>query len=132
VRAAFIDHVAIQVSDYAASRRFYERALAPLGVRMLEVTSPDSGLPETAIGPAGAEDFVITPGTPAARVHVAFVVPDNATVEAFWLSALEAGGTDNGPPGPRPKYHEHYFGAYVLDPDGNNVEAVCHGPLAEP
>ena len=131
MRAAFIDHLTIEVSDYAASRRFYERALAPLGVRLLEVTSPDSGLRETAIGPAGAEDFVITPGSPSARVHVAFLVADNDTVDSFHKAALEAGGTDNGPPGPRPKYHEHYYGAYVLDPDGNNVEAVCHGPLAE-
>jgi catechol 2,3-dioxygenase-like lactoylglutathione lyase family enzyme len=124
--AAFIDHVTIEVVDYEASRAFYQRALAPLHVTHNEVTSPDSGLPEAVFGPPGAEDFIITPGQPAAAIHVAFVAPDRATVDAFHAAAVAAGGVDNGAPGVRVKYHPNYYGAFVFDPDGNNVEAVCH------
>jgi catechol 2,3-dioxygenase-like lactoylglutathione lyase family enzyme len=123
---AFIDHVTIAVADYEASRAFYERALAPLNVTCSEVTSPDSGLPEAVFGPQGAEDFIITSGRPGAVIHVAFVAPDRATVDAFHAAALAAGAVDNGAPGVRAKYHPSYYGAFVLDPDGNNVEAVCH------
>jgi catechol 2,3-dioxygenase-like lactoylglutathione lyase family enzyme len=128
VRAPFIDHITIEVADLERSRRFYERALEPFRARQVDFANPDSGKPEVELGPSGSEDFAITPGEPPARIHVAFLAPDRATVDAFYAAAMEAGGTDNGPPGLRPKYHEHYYAAFVLDPDGNNVEAVCHDP----
>ncbi len=121
-RPLFIDHLALPVADVEASRRFYERALAPFGVEVLEYGE------SVGFGPPGAVDFFIAAGRPGAPVHVAFAAPDRATVEAFHDAALAAGGRDNGPPGLRPQYHEHYYGAFVLDPDGNNVEAVCHSP----
>ena len=119
-RPVFIDHLTLLVRDYEASRRFYRAALEPWGSR--EVDYGDS----TAFGPDGSEDLVLTPGEPAAPVHVAFAAPDRATVERFHAAALEAGGRDNGAPGLRPRYHAGYYAAYVLDPDGNNVEAVHH------
>jgi catechol 2,3-dioxygenase-like lactoylglutathione lyase family enzyme len=126
----FIDHITIEVSDYALSRRFYEHALAPFRIEVRDTTSPDSGKPEAAFGPPGREDFCITPGEAARPVHVAFHAPDHATVRAFHAAAMAAGGTDNGAPGVRPKYSDRYYAAYVLDPDGNNVEAVCHDPAS--
>jgi catechol 2,3-dioxygenase-like lactoylglutathione lyase family enzyme len=127
VRPPFIDHLTLRVRDLDASRAFYERALEPFGVRVAELAGSDG--PELAIGPEGSEDFVITEGEPAVPVHVAFLAHDTETVHAFHAAALEAGGRDNGEPGRRPRYHERYYAAYVLDPDGNNVEAVCHiGP----
>ena len=118
---AFIDHLAIPVRDMAASTHFYEAALAPLGVEMTEE--------EGGVGfHLGSVDFFVTEGEPAAPMHIAFAAPDRAAVEAFHAAALAAGGRDNGSPGLRPRYHADYFGAYVLDPDGHNVEAVCHRP----
>ena len=118
-----IDHVGVNVSDIEASKRFYEAALAPLGY----VPIADFG-EAVGYGREGKPDFWIeTRGTPG-TVHVAIVSPDRATVDAFHAAALGAGGTDNGAPGPRPQYHETYYGGYVLDPDGHNVEAVCHRP----
>ena len=128
MRGAFIDHITIEVADLERSRRFYEQALEPFGVRAIDSPNPDSGKPGVELGPERSEDFVITPGEPATPIHVAFLAPDRAIVDAFHAAALRAGGTDNGPPGLRPKYHEHYYAAFVLDPDGNNVEAVCHDP----
>jgi catechol 2,3-dioxygenase-like lactoylglutathione lyase family enzyme len=82
-----------------------------------------------AFGPEGEPGFWIAEREPSGTgTHVAFVVPERSSVEAFHEAALTAGGTDNGAPGVRDQYHPTYFGAYVLDPDGNNVEAVCHGP----
>ena len=103
-----------------ASRRFYRAALAPWGSREVEVGG------EAAFGPAGSEDLVLRPGEPSGPVHLAFAAPDRATVDAFHAAAVAAGGRDNGSPGPRPQYHPGYYAAYVLDPDGNNVEAVFH------
>jgi catechol 2,3-dioxygenase-like lactoylglutathione lyase family enzyme len=124
VRAAFIDHITLTVADLDASRAFYERALEPFGVRVSEF---ESG--EVALGPEGSEDLVLRAGDPVAPVHVAFAASDPGTVDAFHAAALEAGGKDNGEPGRRPGYHARYYAAYVIDPDGNNVEAVCHtGP----
>jgi catechol 2,3-dioxygenase-like lactoylglutathione lyase family enzyme len=123
VRPAFIDHLTLTVRDLAASRRFYAAALAPWGIREEEAEGA------VAFGPPGAEDFILRPGEPPTTpVHVAFLAPDRATVDAFHAAALAAGGSDNGAPGVRELYHPHYYGAYVLDPDGNNVEAVCHTP----
>jgi catechol 2,3-dioxygenase-like lactoylglutathione lyase family enzyme len=121
-----LDHISLNVSDYARSREFYERALAPLGFSLLMEPAPNVG----GLGRDGKPWFWITdqrkPVTE--NVHVAFTAPDRATVDAFHAAALEAGGTDNGAPGVRAIYHPAYYGAYVLDPDGNNVEAVSHRP----
>ena len=121
-----IDHAGINVSDYATSRDFYTHALAPLGYELM--MEPVEGI--AGFGRDGNPDFWIAGvREPATRnVHVAFRVPDRATVDAFHAAAVEAGGTDNGPPGTRELYHPHYYGAFVLDPDGNNIEAVCHKP----
>lgn len=115
------DHVALPVRDIARSRAFYERALRPFGVKVVE--SP-SGLGFAL----GDQDFWIGEGDVAAgSVHIAFAAPDRETVDAFHAAAVEAGGVDNGRPGLRPRYHSGYYAAFVLDPDGNNVEAVFHG-----
>jgi catechol 2,3-dioxygenase-like lactoylglutathione lyase family enzyme len=133
--ARFIDHVVIKVSDYEASRAFYLAALEPLGVIVHDIPPPPEswGRPSCAIGPPGNEDFCLDPpgdGPVTTPIHIAFAAPDRATVDAFYAAALAAGGRDNGAPGPRPIYHEHYYGAFVLDPDGHNVEAVCHKPAS--
>lgn len=122
-----LDHTGINVADYARSRDFYAKALEPLGLKLLMEPGP-------GIGGFGGEDgkpfFWITdqrqPTTE--NVHVAFASMDRATVDAFHAAALEAGGTDNGAPGIRELYHPDYYGAFVLDPDGNNIEACCHAP----
>ena len=125
-RRVFVDHVTIRVSDLAASRAFYEAALAPLGVAVDE-TRPDlPDDPGVVFGPRGAEDFCISEGAPSGPLHIAFLAASRVEVDAFHAAALAAGGRDNGAPGPRPQYHAGYYGAYVLDPDGNNVEAVFH------
>jgi catechol 2,3-dioxygenase-like lactoylglutathione lyase family enzyme len=121
-----LDHVGVNVSDYERSREFYKGALAPLGFSLLMEPVPRTG----GFGSEGKPWFWITdqrePTTE--NMHVAFAAPDRATVDAFHAAALEAGGRDNGAPGIRPIYHPDYYGAYVLDPDGNNVEVVCHRP----
>ncbi len=124
-----LDHLTIGVSDLARSRGFYAAALAPLGFSERGPWS-EAGR-EIAFGLPGAGDFAIStipavaPGT-----HVAFTAGRREQVDAFHAAALAAGATDNGPPGPRPEYSEHYYGAFVLDPDGYNVEAVCHAAPA--
>jgi catechol 2,3-dioxygenase-like lactoylglutathione lyase family enzyme len=119
-REAFVDHLTLQVRDLEASRRFYAAALAPWGSRE---TEDDLGI---AFGPPGSEDVAIAAGEPSAPIHLALSAPDRETVQRFYEAALSAGGRDNGPPGERPQYHPGYYAAYVLDPDGNNVEAVFH------
>lgn len=123
-----LDHIGIPVSDYARSKAFYERALAPLGIGLaMEVTPEQTGNDWSGgFGSQGKPYFWIGPDPNTARTHVAFVAPDRAAVDAFHKAALAAGARDNGAPGLRPHYHEHYYGAFVLDPDGHNVEAVCH------
>ena len=118
-----IDHVRLDVRDLETSKRFYEHALAPLGYELLrEFEGHVCGF-----GRDGKPDFWIGDrAEPQSGVHIAFASPDRATVDRFHEAALAAGGTDNGPPGLRPHYHEQYYGAFALDPDGNNVEAVCH------
>jgi catechol 2,3-dioxygenase-like lactoylglutathione lyase family enzyme len=120
-----LDHVGLDVSDYAASKAFYERALAPLGMKLMMEPVPEVG--------GFGDDFPFfwiakRDRGPDSGVHVAFRVEDRATVDAFHEAALAAGATDNGGPGLREIYHPSYYGAFVLDPDGNNVEAVCHQP----
>jgi catechol 2,3-dioxygenase-like lactoylglutathione lyase family enzyme len=121
-----LDHIGLNVADYARSRDFYAQALAPLGIELLMEPVPGIG----GFGRDRKPFFWITdqrePTTH--NVHVAFVAPDRGTVDAFHAAALRAGGTDNGPPGIRDIYHPTYYGAFVLDPDGNNVEAVSHRP----
>ena len=126
-----IDHMGLNVSDPAKSRRFYESALAPLGYKVMmelpkEITGGRSVL---GLGVPPKPDFWVAEGTPnEPRLHVAFTASSREQVDAFYKAALAAGGTDNGPPGPRPHYHENYYGAFVLDPDGHNIEVVCHLP----
>jgi catechol 2,3-dioxygenase-like lactoylglutathione lyase family enzyme len=126
-----IDHMGLGVSDFARALRFYEQALAPLGIStVMRVTKEESGGYEGAgLGRNGKPSFWISAGgrtTPP--VHVAFVADDRGAVDAFYEAALAAGGKDNGAPGLRAHYHPSYYGAFVLDPDGNNIEAVCHRP----
>ncbi|HZX41133.1 MAG TPA: VOC family protein [Myxococcaceae bacterium] len=126
-----IDHTGLQVSDPVASRRFYDGALAPLGYRVvMEVPKEHTGgLVVLGYGVPPKPDFWVAEGTPGTpRIHVAFRADSRALVDAFYRAAMAAGGRDNGPPGSRPHYHANYYGAFVLDPDGHNVEAVCHTP----
>jgi catechol 2,3-dioxygenase-like lactoylglutathione lyase family enzyme len=118
------DHVGLNVRDYAASRAFYEQALAPLGYRVVFDGSEWNG---AGFGTSDKPEFWIMQRDPVGTgTHVAFQCDDRATVDAFHAAALAAGGTDNGAPGVREHYHPTYYGAFVLDLDGNNVEAVCH------
>jgi catechol 2,3-dioxygenase-like lactoylglutathione lyase family enzyme len=127
-----IDHVGLAVADLEASRAFYTAALAPLGISVqMEVTEEMTGGhgAHLGFGTPKRPDFWIGSGkAPSASVHVAFAASTRAEVDAFHAAALTAGGRDNGAPGLRPEYHPDYYGAFVLDPDGNNVEAVCHAP----
>ncbi|HET7567037.1 MAG TPA: VOC family protein [Gaiellaceae bacterium] len=120
------DHVGLNVGDYAASRAFYEQALAPLGYSIV------MDFPEWRACGFGVESkpgFWISQREPVGTgAHVAFHCEERAAVDAFHAAALAAGGADNGAPGVREHYHPSYYGAFVLDPDGNNVEAVCHRP----
>ena len=121
-----LDHLGIDVSDYERSKAFYSAALKPLGLELLMEPVPNA----CGFGrPADQKPFfwIADRGNPGA-VHVAFAAPDRETVDAFHDAALAAGATDNGGPGVREIYHPSYYGAFVLDPDGNNVEAVCHLP----
>jgi catechol 2,3-dioxygenase-like lactoylglutathione lyase family enzyme len=122
-----IDHITVGVSDLARSRAFYEAALAPLGLS--EARTYDVLPGEVEFGPHGLTDFAISTAYPVgAPVHVAFAADSREQVDAFHAAALAAGGRDHGAPGPRPEYSERYYGAFVLDPDGHNVEAVFHEP----
>ena len=125
-----IDHLGFSVSDFPRAKASYERALAPLGyVLVKEVTAKESGQPAAGFGSGGKPDFWIAgEGRLEKPVHVAIVAMDRATVAAFHRAALAAGGKDNGGPGLRPHYHPNYYAAFVLDPDGHNIEAVCHTP----
>jgi catechol 2,3-dioxygenase-like lactoylglutathione lyase family enzyme len=128
---SIIDHITLTVSDYARSKTFYEKALAPLGIKVLrdfgQVCGFDRDKPELWLG-VGPTTFqkaeqlkAITP------THVAFAATSRAEVDAFHRTALEAGGKDYGAPGVRAHYHPNYYGAFVLDPDGHDIEAVFHG-----
>jgi catechol 2,3-dioxygenase-like lactoylglutathione lyase family enzyme len=119
-----LDHVILNVSDFDGARAFYTQALEPLGVGVVMEFGRMCGLGEDG----KPYLWIGERDEPSAPVHVALEAPDRATVDAFHQAALAAGGTDNGAPGLRPQYHEQYYGAFVLDPDGNNIEAVCHRP----
>ncbi|MGD2062929.1 MAG: VOC family protein [Nitrospirota bacterium] len=116
-----LDHIGLKVRDVPASKAFYTQALAPLGYTVMMEWEGGVGL-----AAAGKPDFWLGQGEPTGGVHVAFSSPDRKTVDAFHRAALAAGGKDNGAPGLRPHYHSNYYGAFVFDPDGNNIEAVCH------
>ena len=120
-----IDHVGLKTSNQAASRRFYEKALAPLGYSVLMEFEEGQVV---GMGIGGKPDFWFSSGETSSPIHLAFSASDRATVDGFHAAAVAAGGEDNGAPGLRPEYHPGYYGAFVLDPDGNNVEAVFHDP----
>lgn len=126
-----IDHIGIGVSDFARSKAFYTSALEPLGYRVvMEVTAEQTGGYQGAgFGVPPKPDFWIGSGGPnVPPIHVAFRAASREMVERFYRAAIAAGGRDNVGPGLRPHYHPNYYGAFVLDPDGHNVEAVCHEP----
>jgi catechol 2,3-dioxygenase-like lactoylglutathione lyase family enzyme len=129
-----IDHFGITVSDIATSRAFYLQALAPLDYGVLmEVPAAVAGRDHLGFGVAPKPDFWISAADaahpPTTPVHVCLRASSRAQVDAFHAAALAAGGRDNGAPGLRSHYHPNYYGAFVLDPDGHNVEAVCHEPV---
>jgi catechol 2,3-dioxygenase-like lactoylglutathione lyase family enzyme len=121
-----LDHVGFTVADYDRSKAFYLETLAPVGVTLvLEIAGAAAGFGE------GDRPYfwLEAHGEPTqGRLHLAFTVDSRDEVKAFHAAGLEAGGTDNGAPGPRPQYRPDYYGAYILDPDGHNIEAVCHRP----
>ena len=123
-----LDHAGFPVSDYARSKAFYLQALAPLGyVLVMEVQQDENDSPAAGFGVGGKPDFWIGgEGGLNRAVHIAITAKDRATVDAFYQAAIAAGGKDNGAPGIRAHYHPNYYGAFVLDPDGHNIEAVCH------
>jgi catechol 2,3-dioxygenase-like lactoylglutathione lyase family enzyme len=126
-----IDHTGLSVSDGEKSRAFYDAALKPLGIAaQMEVPREHTGgVLVLGYGEPNKPDFWISEGAPnEPRVHIAFRAQSRADVDAFYAAALAAGGQDNGPPGIRAHYHPSYYGAFVRDPDGHNVEAVCHTP----
>lgn len=130
-----IDHSGITVSNYPVSKAFYQQALAPLGYQLLtEIPAAVTGHTDVAgFGAAPKPEFWLSAasaGKPAHNVpiHFAFRAASRAAVDAFYQAAMAAGGRDNGAPGIRAHYHPDYYGAFVLDPDGHNIEAVCHQP----
>jgi catechol 2,3-dioxygenase-like lactoylglutathione lyase family enzyme len=121
------DHIGFEIRDLEISKRFYEAALAPLGIKLV------ADLKEWKTAGFGIDrpQFWIGPGKPTNgqdEVHVCFKANSRAEVRAFYEAAMKAGGTDNGKPGPRPEYHPDYYGAFVFDPDGHNIEACCRTP----
>ena len=124
-RGRLIDHLQLVVRDIDASRRFYEAVFGVLGVPIGGSGDDHFWADELFVS---AVDSIAAAGRPTGRCHLAFQAKDRAMVEAFHTAGLAAGGTDNGAPGVRPHYHPNYYAAFVLDPDGRNVEAVCHSP----
>jgi len=119
------DHVKFGVRDFAASKAFYLQALAPLGVELGGEGEPSYGVELIVQGQVASLCLFQTDEKPA-HLHIAFVAETREQVDAFYREALAAGGRDNGPPGLRPKYNANYYAAFVIDPDGHNIEAVCH------
>ena len=132
-----LDHISLRVTDYLRSKNFYQAALAPLGYRLAMEGASGAGFSKGPIpafwikqkeftGPQGVVEPTPLAGCGGPQLHVAFAGENRAMVDGFHRAALAAGGRDNGPPGLRPNYHANYYGAFVLDPDGHNIEAVCH------
>ena len=124
------DHVKFGVSDFAASKAFYLAALEPLGVAIVGEGTPEYGIEMSAGGKSSL--CICQASEKPAPLHLAFVAATRAQVDAFHRAALAAGGKDNGAPGLRPHYHANYYAAFVIGPDGHNIEAVCHEPEARP
>ena len=125
-----LDHIGFPVSDYERTKTFYLKALAPLGYSLImEVKQDDSDSPAAGFGANGKPDFWIGgEGGLNKPLHVAILAGNRAAVDAFYHAAIAAGGRDNGAPGIRAHYHPNYYAAFVFDPDGHNIEAVCHLP----
>ena len=126
-----LDHIGFSVADFERSKAFYVKALAPIGITLaVELTAAETGgASHAGFGAAGKAFFWIGTGEKAkGGLHVAFTANSRLEVDAFFSAACAAGGRDNGAPGLRPHYHANYYGAFVLDPDGNNIETVCHKP----
>ncbi len=133
-----IDHIGLRARDAAdvqMLKAFYVAALAPLGYAVIREFAAEHNIGYIGVGMGvdGKPDFWIgtatgAPNQPSGKMHLAFVAKDRATVDAFHRAAVAAGAQDNGAPGPRPHYHPGYYGAFVIDPAGNNLEAVCHRP----
>lgn len=125
-----LDHIGIDVSDLNTSRAFYEAALEPLGYRVIQdLSAEQTGANAIVMFGIDAPEFVIAEDRPPGLGnHIAFRAETRAAVDAFHAAALKAGGADNGPPGLRPNYGPTYYAAFVFDPDGFNIEAVCHAP----
>ncbi|CAG9295958.1 glyoxalase/bleomycin resistance protein/dioxygenase superfamily protein [Celerinatantimonas diazotrophica] len=117
-----IDHIGFSVSDFKKSHEFYSKALAPLGIEKIVEVEDASGF-----GKNGKPEFWLGKGhLPQSSMHVAFTADSRKQVDQFYEAALASGGKDNGAPGIRERYHPNYYGAFVIDPDGHNIEAVCH------
>lgn len=125
-----IDHITFGVSDYARSTAFYDAALAPLGLRQLFKIPVEhtGGIHSVGYGDTRPFFWIAEQDATRGKLHIALAARTRAEVDAFHAAALAAGGTDNGGPGVRQHYHPSYYGAFVLDPDGHNIEAVCHAP----
>jgi catechol 2,3-dioxygenase-like lactoylglutathione lyase family enzyme len=127
-----LDHIEIAVTDILRTRAFYDAALAPLGIAAVKSGGTIPRNMFLGYGRDGIPHFFVVqsrpPALPTGFLHVAFAAPDRKTVDAFYRAAIAAGGRDNGAPGPRPQYHPNYYGAFVRDFDGHNIEAVCHAP----
>ena len=124
-----IDHTGLQISDPAVSRKFYDNALAPLGYTMMFQVPVEhtGGAAVFGYGVPPKADFWVSEGKPnSPNLHIAFRAATRKQVDEFYRAAMAAGGKDNGGPGSRPHYHADYYGAFVLDPDGHNIEACCH------
>lgn len=125
-----IDHVTFGVRDFKRSTAFYDQAFAPLGVKRLFTVPPEhsGGVKSTGYGDTRPWFWIAEEDATHGKLHICLTAKDRKTVDAFHAAGLAAGGTDNGAPGLRPHYHASYYGAFILDPDGHNIEAVCHQP----
>ena len=126
-----LDHVGFAVTDLEKARNFYQKALSPLGIMLIYDITAEQTDGEAYLGFGEDQKPYFWVGTGdrfGGRLHVAFLAENRAVVDKFYKAALASGGKDNGAPGLRPHYHKNYYGAFVLDPDGNNIEAVCHRP----
>jgi catechol 2,3-dioxygenase-like lactoylglutathione lyase family enzyme len=126
-----LDHIGLRVTDIERARAFYNKALAPLGIGIvMEVSAEETGAGTYLGYGEGFKPYfwMAEDSKPTHLLHVAFAADTRAKVDEFYKAAMAAGGKDNGPPGLRPLYHPTYYGAFVLDPDGHNIEAVCHAP----
>ncbi len=125
-----IDHITFGITDFTRSTAFYDQAFAPLGVKRLFTVPKEhsGGVDITGYGDTRPWFWIAEQDATHGKLHVALEAVDRAAVDAFYAAAIAAGGRDNGPPGPRAHYHTDYYGAFVLDPDGHNIEAVCRKP----